>query len=170
MQRNRGLTFNELLVIVAILITLSAIIYPMLNPARGKARDTIRLADMKQIEQVLDLFFIENGQYPGTPEGISGSGEQIGDDNGPIEQVLLEYLAEVPRDPLHDGTTYYYSYDPQHLIETDPGDCDFGDPVAAVLAFHTAEVMTNLRKDTSCGGDQNQHNADFNMAFYPAAP
>ena len=123
---------------------------------------------MRQILLALELFFDANGRYPGSQDGVSNGGEFLGDDNGPIEQALAPYLPTVPKDPLHDGSVYFYSYDPRHCTDDPHGSCNCAGPVGAVLAFNKAEVMTNLRKDTCSGGNMNQNNADYNIVLFPA--
>jgi type II secretion system protein G len=167
---DKGFTLIELLVVIAIIGLLSSIVLVSLNTAREKARDAKRLADMKQIQNALELFFDDNGHYPGaTNEGVSNSGEFIGDDNGPIETALAPYMSSLPQDPLHDGIVYFYSYDPIHNITPLPS-CSTRIDNGATLAFNKAETNIALTKATCAGGDMNHNNADFNIAFFPAAP
>lgn len=167
-HQSSGFTLIELLVVIAIIGILSSVVLASLNTAREKARDAQRLSDMDQIRLALEFFFDDNNHYPGpTFEGIDPFGEQLGDDYGPIEQALSPYLSVIPKDPLHDGTTYYYSYDPQHMTDSVPGSCDGLGKVGSVLAFNKAEKATDLRKDTCSGTDQNQDNADYNITFFP---
>jgi len=168
--KQAGFTLIELIFVIAILSIISSIILVNLEEAREKARDTQRLSDMRQIRNALELYFEENGHYPGNAsEGIANEGEQLGDDNGAFEQALDPYLKEVPKDPLHDGTVYFYSYDPEHCTDAVSGSCDCAGPTGAVLAFNKKESEgVILRKDTCSGGDQNQNNADYNVVLTPA--
>ncbi len=168
---NKGFTLIELLVVIAIIGILSSTILASLNTARVKSRDVRRLSDIKQLNLALELFFDSKGHYPGnTVEGVSNGGEMIGDDNGPIETALLPYLQAIPKDPLHDGTVYFYSYDPVHCTDSVPDACDCnGTQNGAVLGFNKAEgTSLILRKDTCSGGDRNLNNADYNIVFFPA--
>jgi len=167
-----GFTLIELLVVISIIGILSTLLMLQIGVARGKARDVKRIADMNQIRIALELFFDSNGHYPGlTFEGVSNSGEMIGDDDGNIEQALQPYLTTIPVDPLHDGTIYYYSYDPRHCSDDPIGSCNCSGGTGAVLAFNKAESSpSQLIKQTCSGGDMNQHNADYNIVFFPPAP
>lgn len=162
MSKN-GFTLIELLVVISIIGLLASIVIVSLGSTRARARDAKRVADMRQLITSLELFFNDNGHYPGsTFEGVSNGGEFIGDNSGPIETALAPYTTGA-RDPRHDGVTYFYAYDPIH--------CVTGSPNGAVLSFHTAETTAfELRKDTSCGGDMQQNNADYNIAFFPPGP
>lgn len=158
--------------VIAIIGILSSSVLASLNSARKKARDARRVSDMKQVSLALELFFDENGHYPGlTDEGVSNSGEYLGDDNGPIEQALEPYLPTAPQDPLHDGSVYFYSYDPRHCTDSISGSCDCAGGAGAVLAFNKVETDSiELRKDTCSGGNMNQDDADYNVVFYPPGP
>ncbi len=167
----KGFTLIELLVVIAIIGMLSSIVLTSLRSAQGKARDTKRLSDMEQIRLALEMFLDDNGHYPGSSiEGISGSGEQIGDDNGPIEQALSAYLPSLPKDPLHDGSVYFYSYDPVHCTDAVSGSCACDGTAGAVLAFNKAgDAGFKIKRSTCSGGDQNQDNADYNLVLFPAS-
>src|SRR3989339_1742843 len=61
----QGFTLIELLVVIAIIGILSSVVLAWLNSARKKARDARRLADIKQIQTALDLYFdASNSEYP----------------------------------------------------------------------------------------------------------
>ena len=171
-SKESGFTLIELLVILSIISILSSAALVSLKRAIATTRDAVRLSDMRQLKMALEMFYQEHGHYPGaTYEGVSNSGEMIGDNNGPIEQALAPYLQEIPCDPLHDGTVYFYSYDPQHCTDDPVGSCNCSGPVGAVLAFNRAETNAfYLNKDTCSGGDMNQDDADYNIVFFPPGP
>ncbi len=92
-----GFTLIELLVVIAIIGILSSIVLASLNSARKKGRDARRVADIKQIQLALEMYFDDNGSYP-TSLGALETGGQI---------------ASVPTPP--SGTTqtaYSYAYYP----------------------------------------------------------
>jgi len=64
-KKSKGFTLIELLVVIAIIGILSSVVLASLNSARKKARDARRLADIKQIQTALDLYFdASNSEYP----------------------------------------------------------------------------------------------------------
>lgn len=169
-KTSSGFTLIELLVTIAIIGLLSSVVLASLSSAREKARDVRRLSDIQQITLALELFFDSNGRYPGPAEGVSTTGEMLGDDDGPIEEALRPYLPAVPQDPLHDSSVYFYSYDPRHCTDDPIGSCNCDGKTGAVLAINKVEGDSiERRKDTCSGGDMNQHNADYNVTFFPAS-
>jgi|GEM_PF-690856 len=63
-ENSRGFTLIELLVVIAIIGILSSVVLVSLNSARTKARDTKRVADIKQIQLALEMYYEANGRYP----------------------------------------------------------------------------------------------------------
>ncbi len=64
-----GFTLIELLVVIAIVALLSSVILASLNSARGKARDTKRIGDMRAVHVALELFYNSKGRYPSGTDG-----------------------------------------------------------------------------------------------------
>ena len=60
----KAFTLIELLVVIAIIGILATIAVVSLNNARSKARDARRVADVKQIQTALDLYYNDAGHYP----------------------------------------------------------------------------------------------------------
>lgn len=64
LTRSRGFTLIELLVVIAIIGLLSSVVLASLNSARQKGRDARRIADIKQLQTALELYYDQNGTYP----------------------------------------------------------------------------------------------------------
>lgn len=92
-----GFTLIELLVVIAIIGILASVVLASLNSARKKSRDARRLADVKQLQVALELYFDGNtGNYPTALSGLTtgcGGGACI---------------AQIPTDPV-GSTAYSYS-------------------------------------------------------------
>ena len=91
----RGFTLIELLVVIAIIGILSSIVLASLNSARKKGRDARRVADVKQLQLALELYYDANGAYPAT---VSTS-----------TLVSNGFISTVPKDPTNNAP---YAYAP----------------------------------------------------------
>lgn len=97
----KGFTLIELLVVIAIIGVLASIVLASLNSARRKSRDARRIADIKQIQLALELYFDANG---GTyPNAIYVACAAQGTP-GPGNPLCPTYIPTVPCDPLSTGT------------------------------------------------------------------
>lgn len=91
MKKNKGFTLIELLVVIAIIGILSSVVLASLNSARQKSRDARRVADVKQIQLALELYFDSNANYPTALSALAPS-----------------FIPVVPIDP-QSGVAYSYA-------------------------------------------------------------
>ncbi len=95
--RKSGFTLIELLVVIAIIGILSSVVLASLNSARQKSRDARRVADIKQLQLALELYFDADPdndgahEYPATLAAVRTEG----------------YIASIPVDP-QSGSAYAY--------------------------------------------------------------
>ena len=162
MKKSRGFTVLELTITMSIVTIILVAMLMGLNNVTKRARDAQRLADMQAIRQALEMFYRDNGRYPGiTHEGIPDQGQFIGIGNN-IDTFLAPYLERVPRDPIHDGVNYYYAYDPNHEGPSGTNGVVFG--------FRRAETNSpHHTRDTNNGTDQELNVATYNRILYPAS-
>ena len=96
MKKNKqGFTLIELLVVIAIIGLLSTLSIVALNQARARSRDARRIADVKQIQTALEMYYNDMNAYPGSiTEGTS------------IATGTTIYMDIVPKPPTPgDGAT-----------------------------------------------------------------
>ena len=63
-MQKKAFTLIELLVVIAIIGLLASMAVIALNNARMKARDARRLADIRQMQTALEMYYIDNNGYP----------------------------------------------------------------------------------------------------------
>lgn len=63
-KNQRGFTLLELLVVIGIIGLLASIIVVNLTGARRRARDTKRVADIRNLQTASEDYFGKNGKYP----------------------------------------------------------------------------------------------------------
>ena len=64
-KHKKGFTLIEVLVVVSIIGILASIMLVGLGGFRAKGRDARRIADLRQVQNVLELYFSKCGYYPG---------------------------------------------------------------------------------------------------------
>lgn len=116
-RASRGFTLIELLVVIAIIGLLSTLAVVALGNARQKSRDAKRVADIKQVQTALELYFADENSYPfdGTAGGGtltlgSGTGARL-DTSGWSASTDTDtpvYMQSVPSNPGPGGANYVY--------------------------------------------------------------
>ena len=109
MKRNRGYTLLEIMVVVFILGLLATIVVPRIMGRADDARRTKAIADMKGIEQALNLYRLDSGGYPTTEQGLDALVHRPEKPPLPRTWNPNGYLEHVPVDPF--GNPYVYLSD-----------------------------------------------------------
>jgi prepilin-type N-terminal cleavage/methylation domain-containing protein len=91
-----GFTLIELLVVVAIIGILVTFATVLLSSARARARDAKRVADIKQIQNVLELYQADEGSYPAS---LTVGSPLVGPTSG------ITYINKIPSNPLPDDSS-----------------------------------------------------------------
>ena len=104
----KAFTLVELLVVIAVIAIIATLAVIALQQARSRARDSKRIADVKQVQTALELFFNEQGRYPTVDEWNSGSLITS------TSQILMQDIpvAPYPADGSCDSTTNNFYYQP----------------------------------------------------------
>jgi len=110
-MNKKGFTLIELLVVIAIIGLLSTLAVVALGSARQKARDSKRLADLKQVQTALELYFTDKNDYPTEAVAVtlgSATDDCLGS-TGFVAKASCgsdPYMGQVPADPRN--STYAY--------------------------------------------------------------
>jgi general secretion pathway protein G len=101
-----GFTLLEVLVVVAILAILAAIITPKIMKRPEEARRTKAILDINAIETALNMYRLDNGNYPSTEQGLDALVTKP--TTGVIPKNWKEegYLDKVPKDPWGNSFVY----------------------------------------------------------------
>jgi general secretion pathway protein G len=104
-------TLIEIMVVVFILGLLVTLVAPKIIGQTDKARVTKATADVKAIEQALNMFKLDNGFYPSTAEGLNALVQ------APPRAKKFNpegYLDKLPIDPW--GNEYVYMSDGRQIV------------------------------------------------------
>ncbi len=99
----RGFTLIEVMVVVVILSILAAIIVPRIMDRPDKARIVKAQADIQALESALNLYRLDNHNYPSTDEGLEALVQK------PASAPSWKeggYIDRMPKDPW--GQPYQY--------------------------------------------------------------
>jgi len=149
-KNKRAFTLIELLVVIAIIGILATIAIVALQNARAKARDARRVADVKQMQTALELFFNDKQRYPVSSEFSSGSLFSTS------TQGTTTYMAVIPTPPTPaDGSctsTSAYSYSPSSDGASYSISYCVGGPVGTLASGSHCATPAGISDGNSCGG------------------
>ena len=64
LKTNQGFTLIELLIVVAIIGLLASVVLVGLGGFRARGRDARRIADLRETQNALELYYTKNNKYP----------------------------------------------------------------------------------------------------------
>lgn len=111
LSQQAGFTLIEIMVVVFILGLLVTLVAPRIIGRTDEARVTKAKADIKAIEEALNMFKLDNGFYPNSAEGLAAlvqgtpRAKRFNPDG---------YLSKIPIDPW--GNEYLYSSDGRDVV------------------------------------------------------
>lgn len=103
---DRGFTFIEIMVVVAILAILAALVVPRIMGRTDDAKRTAAKVQIRNIEGALQLYKLDNGVYPTTEQGLKALVEKPSVGVIPKKWKIGGYLPKLPEDPW--GNPYKY--------------------------------------------------------------
>ncbi|HEY4499941.1 MAG TPA: prepilin-type N-terminal cleavage/methylation domain-containing protein [Candidatus Paceibacterota bacterium] len=132
----KGFTLIEILIVVSIIGLLASVILVGLGGFRSRGRDTRRVADLKAIQNGLELYYSRNNQYPSNLSDLLSGG--IG-------------VNKLPKDPS-SNSDYYYSYTASRQsyivaaqLEADASDVMYNDSAEISTSGYTGSVPSCAR-------------------------
>ncbi len=98
-----GITIIELLITIAVIGAIATITIAAIDPIKQikKGRDAKRKAHIAQIQQALELYRSDRGEYPASPLPSCP--------NGDLMSGGVYYLRKIPCDPVGSGVNYIYT-------------------------------------------------------------
>ncbi len=106
LHAERGFTFIEIMVVVAILAILAALVVPRIMGRTDEAKRTAAKVQIRNIEGALQLYKLDNGVYPSTEQGLKALIEKPSVGVIPKKWKIGGYLPKLPEDPW--GNPYKY--------------------------------------------------------------
>ncbi len=107
-KRYEAFTLIELMVVIVILGILAAFIVPRVTKRPEDARVTKAKIEISNLEQALELYYLDNGSYPSTEQGLQALVEKPSTGETPENWRTGGYLAKsrIAKDPW--GNEYMY--------------------------------------------------------------
>ncbi|MES9938240.1 MAG: type II secretion system major pseudopilin GspG [Sedimenticola sp.] len=105
-RHSEGFTLIEIMVVVVILSILAAIVVPNIMSRPDEARVSRVQQDIRALEAALNLFRLDNFNYPSTEQGLESLVERPADLASGARWKEGGYIERVPKDPW--GNTYLY--------------------------------------------------------------
>lgn len=94
-----GFTLVELLIVIVVIAILAAIAISAFSNVQAQARDAQRQSDIETVQSNLELYYADNGFYPGpgATDGMTAGEDVVAGANGFLEGLDPEALHE-PQD------------------------------------------------------------------------
>jgi general secretion pathway protein G len=106
LRSDRGFTFIEIMVVVAILAILAALVVPRIMGRTDDAKRTAAKVQIRNIEGALQLYKLDNGVYPSTEQGLKALVEKPTVGVIPKKWKVGGYLPKLPEDPWQNPYKY----------------------------------------------------------------
>ncbi|HZR47289.1 MAG TPA: type II secretion system major pseudopilin GspG [Candidatus Manganitrophaceae bacterium] len=101
-----GFTLIEIMVVVTILAILSVLVVPKLIGRTDEAKRVAAKVQIKNLEGALQMYKLDNGNYPTTEQGLDALVQKPTVGQTPKNWREGGYLPKVPKDPW--GNPYVY--------------------------------------------------------------
>jgi len=104
-SHSKGFTLIELLIVIAIIGLLATLAIVSLTTAQKKGRDAKRLADLKTLQNGVEIYFREHSAYPITDATTNATWTDFA-------TTIQPYVSNMPVDPMNtdaSGSVYTYA-------------------------------------------------------------
>ena len=101
-----GFTLIEILIVVVILGILGAVVVPNILSRPDTARDQAAQTDLRPLSQTLEIYRLDNFQYPSSEQGLESLVDRPSGFPEPKNWNPEGYLKKLPTDPW--GSPYLY--------------------------------------------------------------
>ena len=105
-QFSTGFTLVEVLVVVVILGILAAVVVPRVMDQPDRARVTKAKADIQSLVTALNIYRLDNTQYPSTNQGLQALIARPGGQPEPLNWKAGGYIDRLPKDPWNNDYQY----------------------------------------------------------------
>ena len=104
--REDGFTLIEIMVVIFIIALLAALVVPKIVGRTEEAKRTAALTQIREFENALSLYHLDNGSYPSTEQGLSALVKKPTMPPEPNSYKPGGYISKIPKDPW--GHPYIY--------------------------------------------------------------
>ena len=105
-KKQSGFTLIEVIVVVVILGILASVVVPKVVNRTGKAQIVKAKQDIRAMESALQLYRVDNFDYPTTDQGLLALSQRPTSSPEPQNWQTGGYIKSVPKDPW--GNDYQY--------------------------------------------------------------
>ncbi|HMO78732.1 MAG TPA: type II secretion system protein [Candidatus Paceibacterota bacterium] len=138
-KHNLGFTLIELLVVIAIISLLSTVALASVDSSRKKARDSVRMLDVRTLETAILTYANDNGSIPEAVAENYYGWEISSVMSTPNFINTLVQGGYLPSPGLYDpinNAVYHYAY----IKRGDQGGCSFGTTGVLFVRFEQSDV------------------------------
>ena len=111
-ENENGFTLVELMVVIVIIGLLATLVAFTVIPQLGKANSEKAKTDIATLEQAVEMFRLNNLNYPSTASGLQALVKPPTDLVDPSRYQVGGYIKKLPNDPW--GRPYLYASPGQH--------------------------------------------------------
>ena len=108
-KAQKGFTLIEIMVVVAIIAILGATVVPLIMDRPNEARVVRAKNDIASFSSALELYKLDNFNYPSTDQGLEALVTKPSGDPEPVNWNRSGYVKRLAKDPW--GRDYLYNFE-----------------------------------------------------------